>query len=57
VDFGLAIVVLGMYGGFVYSIVKMTYQIMTCDKDKLLKTHYKTKFKNWLFIIEPLVEF
>lgn len=56
VDLFLAILFIGAYLSFLFFIVKMTYKIMTSDKDKLLKTHYKTKFKNWLFIVEPLVE-
>jgi hypothetical protein len=52
----LALLIIGAYGSFLFFIIKMTYGIMTSDKDKLLQTHYKTKFKNWLFIVEPLVE-
>lgn len=55
-DFALAMIILGSYITYLYFIMNMTYQIMKSDKDTLLKTHYKTKFKNWLFIVEPLVE-
>lgn len=56
IDLLLALIVLGAYVSFLFFIIRMTYKIMTSDKDKLLKRHYKTKFKNWLFIVDPLVE-
>ena len=55
-DFLLALLMVGGYLGFLYKIVSITTQIISSDKDTLLKTHYKTKFKNWLFIVEPLVD-
>ena len=56
-DLFLAITGVVSYMVFLFYIVSMTYKIMTSSKDRLLDTHYKTKYKSWMFIIEPLVEF
>ena len=55
-DTVLAVVMLLCYLSFLLFIVVMTKKILRSDGDKLLSTHYNTKYRNWLFIIEPLIE-
>lgn len=55
-DFVLALIVIGTYSSFLFFIIIMTYKLIISDKDELAKIHYKRKLKNWLFIVEPLVQ-
>jgi hypothetical protein len=56
VDLLIAIIFFICYTCFLGFIIKMTHKIATYESDRLMKTHYKTYYKNWLFIIEPLIE-
>lgn len=56
-DFLLALAMIIGYVAFIGLILKTTYKLITIKKDSLMKVHFKTKYKKWLFIFEPLIEF
>jgi uncharacterized membrane protein YqiK len=56
IDLFLAVMMLVVYLSFLVFIIVMTRRILTSGEDKILTVHFKSKYSNWLFIVEPLIE-
>jgi hypothetical protein len=55
-DLLFALSFIAIYISLLVFIVKMTAKIANCYKDPLARTHLRSKYEDWLFIIDPLVE-